>query len=121
MTPYRLGRTGDVDVLFEGDQLAHGTSKPNTRAKVRWSEVTIYRADSGRYVVEIVGASDFPGETDRRAATVCNDPEAVREALYRPYGGSQGDRRFLTNLARRVLTDAAAVDKALVPLLEERV
>lgn len=48
-------QNGKRVLRFQGEKLAHSSSK--TKNSTRWVEFTIYRTDSGKYVVERVGVS----------------------------------------------------------------
>lgn len=118
MTEFRLPRSGDVDLVFEGELLGEGTSAGKPGAQ-RWSEQRIYRTDSGKYVTEKVGRSEAPGEYDKFEVTVLERPEDVVPALrIKPRGA---DRAFLPNYALEALDHARQADPALERHAEERI
>lgn len=115
MKPFRLARTEDVPLVFEGQLLADVSSRePGVE---RWQEVRIYRTESSRYVTEVVGRSIKEGERDFLTVKVHDDPAEVRTGLYRKTGG----RTFLPDLAFEALEIAAGIDPALSSSLVERI
>lgn len=115
MTEFRLSRHDDVDLVFEGKLLSEVSSHRDGMA--HWSEIRVYRTDSGQWVTEVVGRTTKPGEVDRSTVVAHKQPEHVRTALMRNRDGA----RFLTNMGRKALFDAAQTDPALEPALTERI
>jgi EXLDI family protein len=112
---YRLERRGGFPVEFNGDLLADETSRQP--GQPRWTEIRIYRTDTGRYVVESVGKSAYKHEKDWPVVTVCDDPGDVKRALQRD--GNRGP--YLTNLAILALGNAGSRDPALGATLVDRI
>lgn len=56
MTTYTIPN-GDRTMSFDGDLLAFGTSGTGPRWPLRWLEISIYRTDSGSYVLHTNGRS----------------------------------------------------------------
>ena len=70
------------DLRFKGHEIAHVSSeKPDGPSSIRWTELTLYKTDSGKYVVQRVGVSLADGENDKTAAYVCDDHEAIKKVL----------------------------------------
>ena len=121
MTHFVIERAGDVDLAFDGECLIDVSSrKPG---QDYWTEIRIYRTDSGKYVSEHVGCSAL-GERDRRNVQVVDDPAQLREALKRRKkapGETVAKPAYLTDFALSVLEDAADIDPAIAAALEERI
>ncbi len=88
MTEFRLRRPGQLDLEFEGEQIATGTTKPEEY----WTEIAIYRTTTGRWVVEgqhrtklhtplSVVVCDTPGAVLRSLMGAASSVEAKRMAL----------------------------------------
>lgn len=96
-----------LPLVFTGDVIAEATSEGDGNA--RWTELRIWRTDTGRYVIEEVAVSTVPGETNRVFAKVV-DADGVVDALHRESRG----KRFITDLALQVLEHASQADPAIV-------
>jgi hypothetical protein len=96
---------GDRTLRIEGQQLAHASSRQGQAP--RWTELTLFRTDSGRYVLAGVGKSAVPGEVDRPWAKVAEGPEGAVDFLYMH---DEAGVRFMTRAARAVAEEAARVD-----------
>ncbi len=117
MDTFRLERTTnrDRDLTFTGVKLADQTS--HTPGKAQWTELRLYRTDTGRYVIQAVGRSELPGQVDRHTVTVVDNPEAMVAAMRQT--GDAGP--YLTIIALDALDEAAATDPAVAAVTEERV
>jgi hypothetical protein len=119
---YRLQRPGAVDLEFNGELLADESTQGDTRGgrqvdHSRWSEVRIYRLDSGEgWVTELIGKSARQGEVDRPRVTVCKTPEEVRTSLQR----KPGVLDYLINAAVDAMAEAAEKDPRLQVIITER-
>jgi len=92
-------------VAFEGELLGEASSERGD--KDRWFELRLYRTQAGAYIVAGVGKSRVPGETDLCWCKIVDRTEDVIRALQR--NDADGELR-LTNVAKRVLDQAAEVD-----------
>lgn len=100
-----IPRDGTTPLRFTGIELGHADSfEPG---KQRWSELTLYRTDTGKYVVHGEGVTDVPGEDNRNWAAVCDNPEDVLKSLYRV---NDKGTHYLTRMAQDLLDQAAAKD-----------
>lgn len=115
MTEFRINRDNNAVLTFEGVVLA--TTSSRRAGQNRWTELTLYKTDSGKYVIESIGKSDLDGETDRTTAKIADSPAGVRKSLLR--FGREG--AYLTYQAQDLLTAAVRVDPALQSALEERI
>ena len=102
---YRVDDKDDRQVCFSGELLAFTTSED--RGKPRWIELRLYVTDGGNYVLSGVGMSDVDGEVDRPWVHVIEDAYGVLEQLYMT---DDTGTRYLTRVARDLLTKAARVD-----------
>lgn len=95
------------DITFTGDLIA--TASSEVVGKDRWSEMSIYTTDDGRYVVHGLGKSSVEGETDRDWVCICNTAEAVIKALTR----TSDDVSYVPNLNLTLLERASMLDDAI--------
>lgn len=62
----------DIDqapkIAFRGDLIAAVSSEPD---RGRWTELALYRTDSGRFICHTIGRTQRPGEHDRYSGRVC--------------------------------------------------
>lgn len=118
-TAFRLQRTGDPDLVFDGDVLVDlSTREPG---QTRWTEYRIYKTVSGRWVTEMLGRSAMYDEHDIRKVTVCSTPVEVRDSLRRVDKARQTTKPYLTHSALDALDEAARHDPDLEGVTEERV
>lgn len=108
MATFRIPRPGQVDLAFNGTLLTDQSSQDD---RPRWTEIRIYRTESGKWVTEQVGRSEVRGEVDRYAVAVCDTPVTVRTSL-QPNG-------YLTELALEALDRAAEADPDLGAITTE--
>lgn len=124
MTTYTLARSGDVYLEFDGELLADESSRvdgiipgnPMRSANPnRWTEIRIYRLDSGKgWVTEVVGKSAYHGEVDRAKVTVCSTPEEVRDSV-------RHRRGHLINIAVDAMLEASDKDPLLKAITVQRI
>ena len=56
MESYVVRRDGEKDLRFTGELLADASSHEHSGSNSnRWTEMTVYKTESGKYVVEIIG------------------------------------------------------------------
>lgn len=113
---YRIPRIKNTDLILEGTILCDLSSKSHD-AQAHWSEVRIYKTDSGKWVTESVGRSIVPGERDKRRVKIHASVDTVRSGI------SRNDRNgvFITTIGLQALREAANKDPELLPTLEERI
>jgi hypothetical protein len=88
-----------------------------------WTEIRIYRTDSGTYVAESVGRGAV-GSRDRRNVSVVHDPGGLRGALMRRKRAPEetsAEPAYLTQFAVAALERATEVDPRVGAALEERI
>lgn len=49
---------GEQEINFTGEEIGFATTQDRRMSKIRWTDITIYRTQGGKYVVEKVGVSD---------------------------------------------------------------
>jgi hypothetical protein len=98
----------DRQIAFTGELI--GSASTQAPGKDRWAEVEIYRTKGGQYVVAGCGRTLKPGETDRHWAHSSGTPSGAIEVLYL---FDNDDIRYLPNVAKRALAEAARRDSVL--------
>lgn len=120
---FALKRTGDVDLVFDGECLVDVSSRKAARQS-NWTEIRIFRVTTGQYVTEVVGGTAIKGQTARRNVTVVDAAAGVKEALKRPANehsvAMPKGTMYLTDFALAALNEAAMKDEALAATLVER-
>lgn len=82
-TLYTLARDEGPDVRFQGERIAHVSSRRPDNDD-RWTELSLYRSTGGKLIAHQVGRTIWQGEHDRHAVFVC---EGVSELTrYLGYG-----------------------------------
>lgn len=114
MQNFVVPRHNDVDLAFRGEKLADVNSRDEYAT--RWTRIVIYKTDSEKYVVEVLGESSLPDEVTLRKVHVCNKPEEVKYALRR-----KAAVPYLTHLALMAIDAAAAVDNGIAAVAAERI
>lgn len=70
------------DVRFTGEEIASASSHHyEGPSNTRWTELTLYRTDSGRLICGEVGLTCWQGESDRHTVHVCADEAALIESV----------------------------------------
>jgi hypothetical protein len=76
-------RDNERDLRFTGTRIAARSSSPDkarpnySGSPGRWSELTLYKTEGGKWVAAKVGHTQWQGEKDRFSAAVCDTPQAV--------------------------------------------
>lgn len=98
-----LSDENNVAVSFCGEKIAEASSRTETgKSAQRWSEIAIYRDDTGTYVAQEIGRSAITGEVDRFRLHR-GTPQGVYNALTR-------DGKRVTLLVEEALAQAADRD-----------
>ena len=75
-------RDNEPDLRFTGIEIAYESSKkPDGPSSSRWTEITLYRTDSGKYVVERRALTIHQGESDKHEGFVCDDHQGIIDVL----------------------------------------
>lgn len=72
---------GEQPIQFTGRLLAFVSSDSTYAPRQRWTEITIFRTQAGKYVIFKVGRSVVEGERDLNSTRVCETAEGVIESL----------------------------------------
>jgi hypothetical protein len=110
MDLYEVKEKGGQSLSFHGELIGSATSQSERRPRARWSELRIYRTQSGRYVVEGVGRSTIAGEVDRPWAHVVDTPAGVVNSCHLT---DADDIRYIPEMNRRALEEACEHDDDL--------
>lgn len=110
--PVVVKRDNNVDLKFNGVLLS-GTSSRRP-GQDRWTDLSLYRTDNGKYVIVSIGRSVVPGERDRNSAYLVDTAAGVRKSLLR-YGKTGP---YLTRQALALLETAGKVDLSFNDLTE---
>lgn len=85
MKQYTVKRDGERDIKFTGEQIAAASSSDNNASGSysgspgRWTELSLYRTQAGKYICEQIGRTCWEGEKDRFSAEVCETVDQVVE------------------------------------------
>ena len=101
---YTLTRDDDRDLRFQGKLIGKvssfdwddgdatpqdiGTGYPIGAS--RWTDLELYRAEHGAWIVASIGRSSVEGELDHHAVYVCSNENDVIDALERDNDGKLG-------------------------------
>jgi hypothetical protein len=98
-------RNGETVITFDGVKVAHVSAE--LPSKPRWSEFDLYVTSFGEFVLQGVGRSRVPGESDRAWAVISQDPVDVLDSIV----GADVSR-----LAKRLIAESlVALRDTLVP------
>ena len=118
MGEYIVRRDGNKDLKFKGEVLADVSNQwVAGQNQTRWKEVSIYKTESGKYVVSVIHRTCWEGEADSFQAHVCETAEDV----YRCLAVDDMGEELLSTLAKEALEEAAKKDKAFKAILYEEV
>lgn len=56
-TPFRLTRTGDKPLVFDGELLAEVSNGPEERSRDVWHKIALYRTAGGKHFLEVVASN----------------------------------------------------------------
>lgn len=99
-----LERSGARRIAFEGRVLADVSGK--REGLVKWTELRIYKTDTGRYLLARDRKSTLPGEEDIFEATACDTPDDLIRLLH-------DDKGRLGRLSKEALDLASKADPAI--------
>ena len=115
-TTFRLQRPSKLDLVFDGEKIAHETTR-DFDDQPRWTEIRIYHTATGRFVTEEIGFSTVETESNKIKVVVCNTADDVRKALERTEQG----RTFLRNIAHDAIAAAGEKYPELIEAVTERI
>jgi hypothetical protein len=94
MTAYKLTRTGQASLAFEGEELAVLNGHwANGQEQNRWHDLAVYRTSGGNYVLRITYCTQWQGEQSHDEVVVLGqDARGLADALceYDPIARLQG-------------------------------
>jgi hypothetical protein len=107
MTTIHVKRDGQRDLKFEGELIAEVSSHVSRGERQnRWTEMALYKSQSGKFVVAIKGITIWQGEHDRYRGHVCGSTTQLVGTLIEDNGEGK-----LSWLAKELL-DKAGIDSA---------
>lgn len=113
MQEHILTRDGLKDLKFTGELLATVSNKwVAGKDNTRWHELSLYKAKSGKYVLQRVYVTLWQGELGNHAAAAYDTAEEVLDALTDEDGG-------LSDLDKELLQEAAKGDPAFAGMWTE--
>jgi EXLDI family protein len=117
MPEYRVRRDGQQYLVFSGHVVAEASDRfRHGREQDRWTDIRVYRTDTGSYVVEQVLRTLWQkGDAVWYQGDLCVTPQEVYRALV----GSEADG-ILGDLEKHLLHQLAAQDPRFTELIEER-
>ena len=103
-------RDEEPDLTFEGEVIAEATSHTQHN-NLRWTELTLYRTTTNRYVVERIGRTRWEKETDSYEAFVTRE-ETHSPSIHRRRSPARDEiKKFLGyGWLAKELYDAAEIE-----------
>lgn len=102
---YIIKRDGQLPLRFKGILIVETANRHHSGDRAnRWLELTLYRTDSGKWVIAAVRRTCWDGERDRHGACVCISAQGVVDWLRSDGDGTIGD------LSNELLKRAADVE-----------
>jgi hypothetical protein len=99
-------RDDEADLVFTGVQIAHADDDPMNQQS-RWTELTLYQAENGKYICQKAHKTRWQGEHDSYEAIVCDTYNDIIE--YFGYG------RIAKKLYKRAHIDATLDVTSMYP------
>lgn len=117
MPEYRIRRDGQQYLVFSGHVVAEASNRfRHGQEEDRWTDIRVYRTDTGSYVVEQVLRSLWQkGDAVWYQGDLCATPQEVFRALV---GVEEADP-LLGDLEKDLLHQLAAQDRRFAELLTE--
>ena len=79
---YLVKRDNQRDLRITGEQLATASSHHYQGDRQnRWTELELYKTESGKYVIATIGRTCWQGESDYHTAVICDTEQEVIRAL----------------------------------------
>jgi EXLDI family protein len=117
MPEYRIRRDGQQYIVFSGHVVAEASNRfQHGHEQDRWTDIRVYRTDTGSYVVEQVLRSLWQkGDAVWYQGDLCATPREVFRALV----GVEADP-LLSELEKDLLRQLAAQDPRFAELIAEQ-
>ena len=82
MDEQRLKRDGQADLAFTGEEIASSTNQSHQGDRQnRFTTLTLYRTESGKFVLHIEYETHWQGEKNESEALVFDSLEAVKDKI----------------------------------------
>lgn len=113
-----VNRDGQKDLRFNGEVVAWASSRwVAGQEQTRWTEITVYQTESGKYVIAWEFITLWQGEENSYRAKVCERvAEVVAELM-----DDGPDGAFFSDLAKKVMGELAKSNEEFRELLFEEV
>lgn len=119
MTEIIVKRDGQKDLKFKGKLLASVSSRwVAGQEQTRWTEITVYQTESGRYVIAWEHITLWQGEENRYRAEVCGRVAEVTAELMEDNPEGQA---YFSDLAKELISELAQSNEKFRELLFEEV
>jgi hypothetical protein len=79
MEHFTLTNDDDNDIEFDGERIGNASSRDHYRSDTRWTVYGVYRTNGGTLIGEILGYSQWQGESLRCKARVCKSEKELVE------------------------------------------
>ncbi len=123
MKQYTVERDGQKNLTFTGEIIADASGRHYAgREQNRWTELTLYKTQGGKFVLQREYFTQWQGEEGSDHAEVCDTPQVVYDALVgNGYNDDDNGNPELGRLDKILLKEAAEKDPAFAALLVEEV
>lgn len=110
-------RDGQKDLKFKGELLASASDRWIAgREQTRWTEIAVYKTESGKYVIAWESITLWQGELNSYRAKVC---EFASETIAELMSDDEEGTAYFSSLAKEVLEELAQSDERFKSLLYE--
>jgi hypothetical protein len=99
MTTITLRNDHGRDITFSGDLLAEVSDQySDGQSQSRWHEMTCYRTESGKLVLQTIYRTCWRGESDHNSVHVCADEADLIQVLEESEGLGTLEKRLLRKM-----------------------
>lgn len=99
MPTIRIERVGQPDLEFEGE-LLYKVSSRKDEFQTRWTELSLYKSATGKYIYTNSGMTIIPGEKNRGGCAIFNYP---KDLLIETMQTADDGSFYVSNLAKSLL------------------
>ncbi len=118
MENYIVKRDGQRDLKFTGEIIGAASSRWLAgKEQNRWTEVKIYKTQSGKFVVETINYTQWQGELNNYRAEICDNPLQAMEELSYTEDGSF----YFSGVGKEALEEAIKEVPELAAALYEEI
>ena len=119
MQEFIVGRDGMKDLRFTGEMLANVSNRWLAgREQTRWTEITAYKTESGKYVIAWEFITLWQGEMNTCKATVCG---MVSEVVAELMDNDSNGEAYFSDLSKKLLNELAQSDNSFKELLYDEI